>query len=121
MNCKIYHNPRCKYSREGLSYLKKRTKNIEIREYLKDPITHQEIREILLKSNLKPLQLVRNQEEYFKTYLKGKQFTEEEWIRILVENPRLLKRPIIVNRYRAVVGTPVENIDKILESTIHDS
>lgn len=72
------------------------------------------VKEILLKSNLKPIELVRTQEEYYKKFLKGKNFNDEEWIEILTQNPKLLKRPVVIGKYKAVIGIPVENIDKVL-------
>lgn len=115
MSYKIYHNSRCKHSRTGLDYLKKKTTDFEIRDYLSDSITTKELNEILLKTNLKPSQLVRVNEEYFKMYLKGKNFTNDEWIKIIIENPKLIQRPIVVGKYKAVIGIPPEEIDKLFK------
>lgn len=112
---KIYHNPRCRKSREGLDYLKTKTKEFEVKNYLTDGIKADDIKEILLKSNLKPFQLVRTQEEYYKTYLKGKNFSDEEWIQIFAENPKVLQRPIVVGNHKAVLACPPENIDKLIK------
>ncbi len=110
---KIFHNPRCKHSRAGLEFLKTKTDSFEIREYLKDQITKDELKEILLKTNLKPHDLVRTQEDYYKKFLKGKNFTTDEWIKIITENPKLLHRPIVVARLKAVIGIPPEEIEKL--------
>jgi arsenate reductase (glutaredoxin) len=112
---KIFHNSRCKYSRAGFDFLKSKTDNFKVREYLKEPITKDEIKEILLKTNLKPIDLVRTQEEYFKKNLKGRNFNTDEWITIMIENPKIIKRPIVVGRLRAVVGIPPEEIDRVLK------
>lgn len=112
---KIYHNPKCKKSREGLEYLKTKSNDYEIKHYLSNGISIDEVKEILLKSNLKPIQLIRSQEDYFKTYLKGKDFSDEEWVQIIVQNPKILQRPIIVGNYRAVLANPPENIDKLIK------
>lgn len=116
MAIKIYHNPRCRHSRAGLDYLKGKTANVVVRYYLSDQLTDSELREILLKSNLKPVQLVRTQEEYFKKFLKGKSFTDDEWIRIIIQNPKLLQRPIVVGKYKAVIGCPPGNIDRVINN-----
>ncbi len=110
---KIFHNTRCKHSRAGLDYLKSKTADIEVRDYILEVITIKELKEILLKSNLKPSQIVRTNEEYFKTYLKGKSFTDDEWVKILIENPKLIQRPIVVGKYKAIIGNPTEEIDKL--------
>jgi arsenate reductase (glutaredoxin) len=112
---KVYHNPHCKKSRAGLAYLKSRIKEFELIEYLKTGLTEKELNEILLKSNLKPIDLVRRDEEIFKKELKGKSFTDEEWVKIICENPKLLKRPLVIGKYKAVVGDPVERIELVIK------
>lgn len=112
---KIFHNPRCKHSRLGFEHLKQKTSEFEVREYLKDSITKDEIKEILLKTNLQANELTRTQEDYYKKNLKGKNFTNEEWIQILVENPKLIKRPIVVGKLKAVIGSPPEEINKLFK------
>ena len=67
-----------------------------------------------MKLNMKPVEIVRTQEDEFKDGLKGKTFTDEEWITILLENPKLIQRPIVVKNHKAVVGQPVEEIDRLL-------
>jgi len=107
----IYHNPRCRKSRAGLEYLKSKDVNFQIIEYINNGLSEDELREILLKMNLDPIELVRKQEDIFKKELKGKSFTKDEWIRIICDNPKLLQRPIVVAKHKAVLGDPPENID----------
>jgi arsenate reductase len=113
MPFKIYHNPRCKHSRAGLEYLKNLTSDFEVREYISDVITTKELKEILLKTNLKPSEIIRTNEEYYKTYLKGRHFNDDELLQILIENPKLIVRPIVVGKYKAVIGNPPEEINKL--------
>ena len=110
---KIYHNPRCKKSRAGLQFIKDKTNDIEIVEYLKNPISEGELKEILMKLNKKPLDMIRNQEAIYKSDFKGKNFTDDEWVKIMIENPKLIKRPIVVKNNKAVWGDPAEEL-KIL-------
>lgn len=111
---KIYHNPRCAHSRAGLKYLEKKGYELEIKNYLSEGLTEEELRQIVEKTGLKPFDLVRTQEPFFKTDLKNRTFSDEEWIAILVNNPKLLKRPLVVNGEKAVVATPPEEVEKIL-------
>ena len=113
MKFKIYHNPRCQKSRAGLKYLEEKGVDAEVVNYLLDGLCASDVQEILLKSNLKPLQIVRNNEVYFKNYLKGKNFADDEWIKIIVANPKLLQRPFVVAGFRCVLGNPPQNIDKL--------
>ena len=110
---KIYHNQRCPKSRAGLAYLKTKAEDFEVIDYLKTGLTAETIRQILQRLNVKPIELVRTQELYFKQQLKGKNFSDEEWIQIIIENPKLLKRPIIVNNYKAVWADPANLTDKL--------
>jgi len=110
---KIFHNPRCSKSRAGLDYLKTKTADFEIIDYLKTGLNKEALQQIIQRLNVKPVKLVRTQEDYFKQQLKGKIFSDEEWIQIIVENPKLLKRPIIVNKYKAVWADPADLTDKL--------
>lgn len=112
---KIYHNPRCRKSRAGLKYLEENGHDFFVVEYLKNPMTEKELEGILMKLNKKPEEIVRTQEDYFKKNLKGKNFNDREWIKILIENPKLIQRPIIVKEHKAVIGDPVENIEELLK------
>ncbi len=111
---KIYHNPRCSKSRAGVEYLKEKNLDFEVVLYLKNPLTKEDLERLLVKLNKNPLDMVRTQEEYFKKELKGKNFSDHEWIQIILENPKLLKRPIVELDKKAVWGVPVSEIDKII-------
>lgn len=112
---KIYHNPRCKKSRAGLQYLEEKGIEPEIVKYLKDqPFTEESLKKILQKLNKSPQEIIRTQEKVYKEQFKGKNFTEAEWIKILVEYPKLIQRPVVEDKYKAVIGDPPENIDSLL-------
>lgn len=107
---KVYHNPRCKKSRAGLQYVQEHTDDFEIVEYLKNPIDVGELNNLLIKLNKKPCDIIRTQEAIYKSNFKGKNFTDEEWVKIMVENPKLIKRPIVVRDNKAVWGDPAEEL-----------
>ena len=107
----IYHNSRCKKSRAGLQFIKDRTEDFQIVEYLKTPLTEDDLKLIFMQLNKKPQEMVRTQEAIYKSNFKGKNFTDEEWIKIIVENPKLLKRPIVVKDNKAIWGDPAEELE----------
>ena len=111
---KIYHNPQCSKSRQGLEFLKNSGEDFEITEYLKNPPSEEELREIVSLLNVPAEDLVRKNEAVWKEKYKGKSFSEEEIIQILAKNPRLIERPIVIGNGRAAVGRPVENIGGLL-------
>ncbi|MEE4257581.1 MAG: arsenate reductase (glutaredoxin) [Bacteroidales bacterium] len=111
---KIYHNPRCKKSRAGLQYLQEKGIDPEVREYLKVLLVEDELKDLLVRLHKKPLDIVRTQEEYYRKELKGKKFTDDEWVKIMIGNPKLIQRPIVVKGPKAVIGDPASNIDVLL-------
>ncbi len=110
----IFHNTRCKKSREGLELIKQSGKEYEIREYLKEPLSEKEIKSLLQKLNMRPIQIVRQNEKLWKEKFKEKDLDDGELIRILAENPILIERPIVVNKNTAIIGRPPSLIEKIL-------
>jgi arsenate reductase (glutaredoxin) len=112
---RIYHNPSCKKSRAGLQYLKESGKPFEVVEYLKKPMSEKEMGNLLVKLNLKVVDMIRTQEEYFKQNLKGKKFEDHELVKIILQHPKLLRRPIVEGIYKAVIGDPVENIAPLVK------
>ena len=107
---KIYHNPKCSKSRQTLAIIEGETSSFEIIEYLKNPLSEEEIIVLLSKLNIKPVELVRTQETIWKENYKGKELTEIEIINAMVENPKLIERPIVVKNNKAIIGRPPENV-----------
>ncbi len=111
---KIYHNPRCSKSRQGLSILNEAKVDFEIIEYLKTPLSKKEIVDILSKLNIDPIQLIRKNEADWKDNFKGKNLSNEEVIDAMVAFPKLIERPIVIHGNKAVIGRPPEIIATIL-------
>ena len=107
---KIYHNTRCRKSRSGLQYLQERTDDIEVIEYLKNPIDEEMLQKLLIMLNISPHELIRTHEALYKSNYKGKNFTDNEWVKIMVESPKLIKRPIVVKGNKAVIGDPATDL-----------
>ena len=107
---KIYHNPRCSKSRTTLALLISKTSEVEIIDYLKNPIKFEEIKLIIEKLNIKPIKLVRKNESIWKESYKGKQLTDKEIIIAMIDNPKLIERPIVTTNKKAIIGRPPENV-----------
>lgn len=113
MGYTIYHNARCSKSRCALQKLEEENREVTIIEYLKNPLSILQIEELLKKLGIKAEDLVRKTEAVYKEEFKGKSLTEEEWVTAMAKYPKLIERPIIVKEGKAVIGRPVENIDKL--------
>ena len=113
---KIYHNPRCRKSREGVQYLTDRGVEFEIIEYLKDKLSKETIQILLNKLNISALELVRKNEKIWKENYKDKSLSEKELVEVLHKEPKLIERPIIESENLAVIGRPKENIDSLFNN-----
>ncbi|MGA9590902.1 MAG: arsenate reductase (glutaredoxin) [Salegentibacter sp.] len=110
----IYHNTRCKKSREGLELLEKSGKEFQVREYLKEPLSEEELEKLLDKMSLSPIQLVRKNEKIWKEEYRDKDLSDKELIHVMVKHPKLIERPIVENEREAVVGRPASDIERVL-------
>ncbi|MEQ9186826.1 MAG: arsenate reductase (glutaredoxin) [Cryomorphaceae bacterium] len=106
----IYHNPRCRKSRDTLALIEDAGIVPEIVEYLKEVPSEGELRELLRKLSMRAEEIIRKGEPDYKEHYKGKQLSENEWISAMVAHPKLIERPIVVRGERAVLGRPPENV-----------
>ena len=113
---KIYHNPRCQKSREALQLLESKGVAHEVRLYMRDEesMSFAEFEEVLEALDMDALDLVRTKETLWKEEYKNLELDEEEIILAMIENPRLMERPIIVNGDKAVVARPAERMEEVL-------
>lgn len=111
---KIYHNPRCSKSRQGLEILENSGKEFKTVKYLDTIPSEEELKEIINLLNISPIDLVRKNEKIWKEEYKGKELSDTEIITAMAKNPKLIERPIVINGNKAVVGRPPENIKKII-------
>lgn len=111
---KIYHNPRCSKSRQGLAIIEESGKEFTVVKYLDDILDEKELSELITLLNISPIELVRKNEKTWKEDYKGKELSDQEIIKAMVENPKLIERPIVVNNKKAVIGRPPESINDIL-------
>jgi arsenate reductase len=111
---KIYHNPRCSKSRQGLSILNEAKIDFEIIEYLKTPLSKNEIIDIVSKLKIEPIDLIRKNEADWKNNFKGQDLSNEQIINAMVTYPKLIERPIVIHGNKAVIGRPPEKIISII-------
>ena len=110
----IYHNPRCRKSRETLQLLEDKNEDLNIVKYLENPPSKEELKDIIKLLAIEPIALVRKNEQIWKDQFKGKELTQEEIIDAMIDNPKLIERPIVVKNNKATIGRPPENVLSIL-------
>lgn len=111
---KIYHNPRCSKSRQTLALLQENGVEPEVVLYLENIPTANELKDLLRKLDITPIQLIRKWEKDWKENFKGKELSDEQLITAMIAYPKLIERPIVVKDTKAVLGRPPENALELL-------
>jgi len=115
MKLKIYHNPRCRKSREALQYLEETKQSFDIINYFDNHLSKEEIEQLLKELGYQPEDLIRKNEAIWKEQYIGKDLSVDELVSALNENPKLIERPIISNGKSAVIARPLEKLIDFLK------
>lgn len=108
---KIFHNPRCSKCRQTMEILNENGIQTEVVEYLKTPPNKAELIEILHMLDLQPRELMRTHEAEFKdNNLDDDSLSREQLIDAMIQHPKLIERPIVINNGKAVIGRPPEKV-----------
>lgn len=108
------HNPRCSKSRAALELVRESGLELPVREYLREPLSIEELRRIVTLLGVRPIDITRRGEPQFAELGLSAATPDEEVLRALSEHPILIERPIAVRGDRAVVGRPPENMRELL-------
>lgn len=115
MSVTIYHNPRCSKSRQALQLLREQGIEPQIVEYLKTPPDPQTLEHLLQRLDLEPRQLMRRKEtEYRALNLDDAELSRSQLIQAMVDHPKLIERPIVVNGAQVALGRPPEKVLDVL-------
>jgi len=112
---KIYHNPRCRKSREALQLIEEEQLEHEVIRYLETPLDKEELKEILNKINLQPSAILRKNEADWKALPNRKTMSEEEILDALITYPKLIERPIVIDQNKGVLARPIDNLINFLK------
>ncbi len=112
----IYHNPRCRKSRESLDYLNQLNIDFSVILYLSNPLNKKNLINLLSKLKIKAIDLIRKNELLWKSEYSKKNLNEDDIISIMIDNPKLIERPIIEYKETAVIGRPIENLYNFLKN-----
>lgn len=115
----IYHNPNSIHSNECLELLDVSKTSYEIIKYQDNTLDVIKLKKIIKLLNVSPIEIIRTHHAlWIKKFQhiidSGIQFTDQEYIEIMIENPVLIERPIIINKDKAVIGRPASKIFDII-------
>ena len=115
----IYHNPRCSKSRQTLQILRDRGIEPSIVEYLKTPLQKDELKKISTSLGFRPKEFVRKNERDFKEKnLVNHLEDDDKMIEAMAAYPKIIERPIVVLKDKAVIGRPPDNVLKLIKLII---
>ena len=110
----IYYNPKCGTCRKVLAALEEKGVKPLVVEYLKNPPTTEELDGVLKKAGLEPEQVARKKEgRYSQLKLAERKLSRAEWLKILVDNPILIERPLVVKGGKAILARPPEKLEEL--------
>ncbi len=110
----IYHNPRCSKSRGCNLMLEELGKEVKVINYTQELFTETSLQEVIDLLQIKPIDLVRKNEQDWKDHYRGKEMSDSAIIKAMVLYPKLIQRPIVVNGNKAAIGRPLEAVQDIL-------
>lgn len=110
----ILHNPRCGKSRNCLAFLNDSKQEFEIINYLQNPLSIEELTNLLMKLNIAPIALVRQKESIWIDHFKGKVMSDNDVIKAIAQYPILMERPIVIKGSQAIIGRDLEKLEKFL-------
>lgn len=110
----IYHNSRCTKSRECLAFIEETGQEYEVIKYLENIPSFEELKTIIEKLGVKPIELVRQKEKIWIENFKNKTMSDDEVIQAMILNPILIERPIVINGNKAVIARPIEKVTAII-------
>lgn len=114
-NIQIWHNPKCSKSRNAMTLLEEKGINADVVKYLESTPTKEQLTEVLKKLSMSAKELLRTGEDVYKELNLKDENDEEKLINIMVENPILIERPIIIKGDKAVIARPIENLEELLK------
>ncbi|ACU07978.1 Arsenate reductase [Flavobacteriaceae bacterium 3519-10] len=112
---KVLHNNACSKSRAILEHLDENNVHFEIIDFIENPLSETELRTVVKKLNTDVKDLIRKNDPLFREKYCDKEYTEDEWIKILLESPSLMQRPILIKGSVAMIGRPIENVRFFIE------
>ncbi|MGQ7743516.1 arsenate reductase (glutaredoxin) [Pectobacterium brasiliense] len=112
----IYHNPRCSKSRETLALLQEHNITPNVVLYLDTPPDAATLAQLIKQLGLTSArELMRTKEEIYQQLgLSDAALTETQLIQAMIDNPKLIERPIVVAQGQARIGRPPEQVLEIL-------
>lgn len=111
----IYHNPRCSTSRHAVEVVEQAGVDADIVQYLKTPLDEAGLRTLLGQLEDPATDLVRRDAHFKELGLSDDDVADaDQVVKVLVEHPKLMQRPVLVKGDRAIIGRPKDRVAQLL-------
>jgi arsenate reductase (glutaredoxin) len=110
---RMYEKPTCTKCREVKKLLQEKGVEFEAINYFEDSLTPEALTALLRAAGLKPEEALRKNEPAYREFVVGKGLNDAELIRLMVEHPELIQRPIVVRGKKAVIARPTEKLSEL--------
>lgn len=117
----LYYDPNTSVGKKALAYAKGMTKHVNNTEYTKVKFTPTTWRDILRRLNMNPKHLLDKSKPYYQQHLRGRDFTEDDWINVLINNPELIRAPIAISGNKAIFADNPSDVLKLFSGESRDS
>jgi arsenate reductase len=110
----LYHYPKCGTSRKALQFLNEKGYEPTVRLYMKELFSKEELTNLIDLLGVSPIELIRTNNQVYKTQIKDKSVSDNALIKLMLENPGIVQRAILINEEKAVIARPIEKMEEIL-------
>ena len=95
-----------------------RENNIEFENvnYFTEPLTEEKLRDLLEKASLSPFDIVRKNEAIYKELKISETADADELLKLIIENPGILQRPIVEFGDKAILARPIEKAFELINA-----
>ena len=111
----ILHNPRCGKSRDCLLFTTDSKVPFQIINYIENPLNVDELKDLINKLKIKPIELVRQKESIWIENYLGKKMTNLQIIKAIAKHPILMQRPIVIDGDKAIIGREIDKLEGFIK------
>lgn len=111
----IYYNPESNSDRKTIAYAQSVVPHLKTYAFEKSPSTGTSWQQIIQALNIHPKDLMNKAHPYYQQHIRGREFTDEDWLNVLKYNPSIIKAPIALRGDRAILCCTPTDIYKLTQ------
>ena len=109
----LYVHPTCTSCRNAQAWLDERQVAYERRDYFRDRFTRDELAGVLASAGLTPRDVLSKRARAYKELVGDRELTDDQLLDLMIEEPTLLRRPLVISGHDAVIGFDRKGLERI--------